>query len=114
MSNYLLGLATLPAAGAVLALLRFVASNARDWWTAYGPGFNQDDNNIAWRSRTAAALVLARRFFMVRLPGGLVPVYRSAGASKEARGSRAQSEDMGHLPWAIAEATRSLGEPDSR
>jgi len=107
-AEYVAGLATLPIIAAVGWALYFIGSKARDWWTDYGPGFNQDETNLHWRSGVAAAIVLARRFLMIRLPGGLVIAYRSNGPSSVKHGLAAARDDALTLRSDICEAVRKI------
>ena len=113
MSSYLIGVLTVPGAGLVVWALVIVGRLLRDWWTRYSPGFNLDDNDVYWRSRVAAAVVVARRFFMVPLPGGMVVVYRSGDPVRTRHGRREAQADASDLTSEIIRAVRKI-EANSR
>lgn len=113
MSDYILGLVTIPAAVLLVVGVVFTGAKLRAWWTEYRPGFNADDHNMVWRSRVAAAIVLAPRFFMVHLPAGLVVAYRSAGPRMVSRGRLLADEDVAYLAGEVHRAVRELTMSDA-
>jgi hypothetical protein len=74
MSDYLLGLATLPAVALVLWLLLVTLRAIRDSWSRWRPTFIGDEDR---RAHHAASLAVARRVLVVHLPGGRIVAWRS-------------------------------------
>ena len=86
MSDYLFGLATLPAAlvvaAAVYGLGLAIHNGFKRWWQRLSPTVI-GTSSASRRIPHVAALMVARRFVVIRAPFGRVIVYRSRFTSAD-------------------------------
>lgn len=71
MTNYLLGLATIPLVAVlilvVVAGFTWASRYIGEWWVRYSPRWTEEYDR---RTRLAAAIAVSRRLWVVKLPGG--------------------------------------------
>ena len=72
--QFWLGVLTPFAVAAVVAVVAYAAAGVSQWWATWRPRTYRDADK---RADLAAALAVAHRVAVIRMPGGFILVYRA-------------------------------------